>query len=211
MTVATHVQPESKTDAVPAQAESVALQVMEEAAPRLFTVDEFHRMVEAGVFGDDERVELLEGVIVSLTTQGPAHANAIRRLTKWLVLQLSDSFSLLPQLPVTLGQRSEPVPDLAVVAATEGSASAHPRSALLMIEVSDTTLSKDRRVKLALYARYGIPEYWIVNVKNSTVEVHRDPDPEAGRYRTLLTAGPDATLSPTGLPGVSISLRELFA
>jgi Uma2 family endonuclease len=77
--------------------------------------------------------------------------------------------------------------------------------------VADSSLRKDRGVKTVIYARYGIPEYWIVNVKNSTVEVHRDPDPEAGRYRSLLTAGTDATLSPTGLPGVSISVRELFA
>ncbi len=208
MQVATHTQ---ATEAAAEPTVPLEAQVMEHVSPRLFTVDEFHRMVEAGVFGDHERVELLEGVIVSLTTQGPAHANAIRRLNKWLVLQLGDAFSLLPQLPVTLGQRSEPVPDLAVVRADEGSARVHPRQALLMIEVSDTTLRKDRRVKLGLYARFGIPEYWIVNVKNSTVEVHRDPDLDAGRYRTLLTAGTDANLSPPGLPGVCISIRELLA
>lgn len=208
MQVATHTQ---ATGAPAERAAPLFAEVLEPISPRLFTVDEFHRMVEAGVFGDGECVELLEGVIVALTTQGPAQANAIRRLNKWMVLQLGNAYSLLPQLPVTLGQRSEPVPDLAVVATTEGSAQAHPRHALLVIEVSDTTLGKDRRVKLALYARYGVPEYWIVNVKNSTVEVHRDPDPEAGRYRTLLTAGPEATLSPLSVPGITISLHELFA
>ena len=183
----------------------------EEDAPRLFTVDEFHRMCERGVFGDDERVELLDGVVVAMTTQGPAHAHPIRRLTKWLVLQLGDAFSLLPQLPITLGQRSEPVPDLAIVRAEEGSAQAHPSGALLVIEVSHTTLSKDRGAKLALDARFSVPEYWIVNVKNATVEVHRDPDPEGGRYRTLLTLGKEATLSAQSVPGVTISLADLFA
>ena len=182
-----------------------------EGAPRLFTVHEFHRMREAGIFDDDQRVELLDGVVIVMTTQGPAHASPIRRLNKWLILQLGDAFSLLPQLPITLGQRSEPVPDLAVVRAEEGSAQAHPTSALLVIEVSQTTLRKDRGAKLTLYARFGIPEYWIVNVKNATVEVYRDPDPEAGRYRTMLTLGKEATLSPTSVPGVTISLAELFA
>ena len=77
--------------------------------------------------------------------------------------------------------------------------------------VADSSLRKDRGVKTSIYARYGIPEYWIVNVKNATIEVHRDPDAEAGRYRTLLTLAAPASLSPVGVPGVSISLADLFA
>jgi Uma2 family endonuclease len=208
MQVATDTQ---ATEAPAEPSVPLEVQVMEQASPRLFTVDEFHRMLEAGVFGEEERLELLEGVIVALTSQNAPHASAIQRLTKWFVKQLDDAYALMPQLPVTLGKRTEPVPDLAVVRAEDIDRKTLPRTALLVIEVADSSLRKDRGVKTTIYARYGIPEYWIVNVKNSTVEVHRDPDPEAGRYRTLLTAGPDATLSPTGLPGVSISLRELFA
>ena len=127
-----------------------------EDAPRLFTVDEFHRMIEAGVFGDDERLELLEGVIVALTSQNPPHACAIQRLTKWFVRQLDDTLALMPQLPVTLGQRTEPVPDLAVVRAEDISRKALPRTALLVIEVADSSLGKDRGVKSAIYSRYGV-------------------------------------------------------
>ncbi len=182
-----------------------------EDGPRLFTVDEFHRMCEAGVFDDDERVELLEGSIVVMSGQNPPHAGIIQRLTQWLILQLGGAYSVRCQLPVMLGGGSEPVPDLAVAPADGRETATHPGTALLVIEVSDTTLRKDRGPKLALYARFGIPEYWIVNVKNSTVEVYRDPDPEAGRYRTMLTLSKDASLSPTSVPGVTISLAELFA
>ena len=183
----------------------------EEDAPRLFTVDEFHRMCERGVFGDDERVELLDGVVFALSSQNPPHASAIQRLTKWFVRQLDDTLALMPQLPVTLGPRTEPVPDLAVVREEDISRKTLPRTALLCVEVADSSLRKDRDVKSAIYARYGIPEYWIVNVKNATVEVHRDPDPEGGRYRTLLTLGKEATLSAQSVPGVTISLADLFA
>lgn len=183
-----------------------------EGAPRrLFNVEEYHRILEAGILGDDERLELLEGVIVVMTTQNPPHASAIQRLNKWLVRQLDDSFAVLPQLPVTLGDRSEPVPDLAVVRAQDITRKNLPKSALLVIEVADTSLRKDRGLKVALYARFGIPEYWIVNVQNSTVEVYRDPDPDAGRYRAVLTHGKEATVSAVSVPGVTISLLELFA
>jgi Uma2 family endonuclease len=184
---------------------------LDDAPRRLFTVDEYHRMFEGGILGDDERVELLEGVIVVLPSQNPPHASAIQRLTKWLVRQLDDSLALLPQLPVTLGHRSEPVPDLAVVKAEDITRKALPRTALLVIEVADTSLRKDRGLKGGLYARFGIPEYWIVNVQDSTVEVHRDPDPERGRYRTLLTVARGETLVPVSVPGVTISLSDLFA
>lgn len=203
----------SQTQASEARADSPTAPTVpsfEDASLRLFTVDEYHRILEARILGDDERVELLEGVIVVMTTQNPPHASAIQRLNKWLVRQLDDAYALLPQLPVTLGHRSEPVPDLAVVRAQDITREALPRSALLVIEVADTSLRKDRGLKATLYARFGIPEYWIVNVQNSTVEVYRDPDPDAGRYRTLQTLGKDATLSAAGVPGVAISLVDLF-
>jgi Uma2 family endonuclease len=183
----------------------------DDASRRLFTVDEYHLMFEAGILGDEERVELLEGVIVVMPPQNPAHASAIQRLNKWLARQLDDSLALLPQLPVTLGHRSEPVPDLAVVRAEDINRKTLPRTALLVIELADTSLRKDRGFKAALYARSGIPEYWIVNVQNATIEAHRDPDSAAGRYRTLLTVAKDATLVPASVPGVTISLSELFA
>jgi Uma2 family endonuclease len=123
----------------------------------------------------------------------------------------STSGWLVNWLRVTLGHRSEPVPDLAVVRAEDINRKTLPRTALLVIELADTSLRKDRGFKAALYARSGIPEYWIVNVQNATIEAHRDPDSAAGRYRTLLTVAKDATLVPASVPGVTISLSELFA
>jgi Uma2 family endonuclease len=208
MSVTTPTQAPEDRAQVPSEATVPYLEV---GPRRLFTVEEYHRILEAGILGDDERVELLEGVIVVMTPQNPPHASAIQRLNKWLARQLDDSFALLPQLPVTLGSHSEPVPDLAVVKAQEITRESLPKTALLVIEVADTSLRKDRGFKAALYARFGIPEYWIVNVQEATVEVHRDPDPGRGRYRTLLTMGKDATLVPVTVPGVTIALSELFA
>ncbi len=181
-----------------------------EPAHRL-SVDEYHRMLEAGILDEDDRVELLEGVIVRMSPRSPPHAHVIQRLTRHLNRTLGDEYVVLPQLPLTLGDFSEPEPDLAVVRAEDAaSAEEHPRTACLVIEVAKATLRKDRQLKAGLYARFAIPEYWIFNMKERCVEVHRDPDPDAGRYRTALTCAPDATLESSAVPGLRVALGELF-
>src|SRR5262249_2205745 len=157
---------------------------------RRFTVDEYHKMIEAGILDEDEHVELLDGVVVvaRVSPQGEPHAYAVQELNRILTRQLGDEYRVRPQLPVTLGDRHEPEPDFAIVR-TEDSrrGGGHPTRAIVYIEVADSSLRKDRRLKASLYARYGTPEYVIVNVGKETLEVHREPDPSEGRYRTSLT------------------------
>lgn len=119
---------------------------------RRITLDEYHRIVEAGILGEDEHVELIDGMLVAMTPQGRAHARVIQRLTRLLVRTLGDDLEVLPQLPLTLPDDSEPEPDLAVVRAEDAqSGEHHPRTALLVIEVAGDSLRLDRGSKAALF------------------------------------------------------------
>ncbi len=179
---------------------------------RRLTVDEYHRMINAGIFDEDERVELIDGLLIQMTPQRRPHARVIQRLNRALVRQLGDDYAVLPQLPLTLADDAEPEPDLAVVSAAEAASHEHhPRTASLVIEVAHGLLGFDRASKATLYARSGIPEYWIVNVKDECVEVYRDPDVNGARYRTTATFASGQVLSPSTLPGLSIPVADLFA
>jgi Uma2 family endonuclease len=178
---------------------------------RRITVDEYHRMIEAGVLAEDERVQLVSGTLVTMTPQGRPHARAIQRLTRFLVRALGDDVEVLTQLPLTLVDDSEPEPDLAVVRAEDAqSGEHHPRTALLVIEVAGDSLRLDRQSKAALYARAGIPEYWIVNLADATVEVQREPDSGAGVYRARTIVCSGDSVASTSVPELRIEVAALF-
>src|SRR5437868_2392932 len=128
---------------------------------RSFTRSEYHRMIELGLF-EDERLELLGGVLVRLPSQLPPHASTVQKLNQLLVTQLQNRFGVRSQLPLALSDDTEPEPDVAIVPVGDYEVE-HPATALLIIEVSDTTLRNDR-AKAAMYASGGIAEYWIVNL-----------------------------------------------
>ena len=188
---------------------SVPVNVLE--CLRRIRVDEYHRMIEAGILGEDEKVQLVDGILVAMTPQGRAHAFVIQELTRTLVRLLGDEFRVLSQLPLTLAGDSEPEPDIAVVKAGEAaSATRHPGSALLVVEVAGESLRFDRQTKAALYARSGIPEYWIVNLADSTVEVCREPDASTGSYRAKTVVPSGQQLPASSVPGLTIDVAALF-
>lgn len=166
-------------------------------------------MVEAGVFDEDERIELLEGLLVPKSPQSPDHADLVQWLTNTLVRLVGPDYEVRPQLPLTAGATSEPEPDLAIVPAGRAR-HAHPKTAILVIEVARESLRKDRLLKSVLYAGAGVPEYWIVNAEGRSVEVHRDPDAPSRRYGTVQTLRLGETLTSAVLSRVRIDLRELF-
>ncbi len=181
-------------------------------SPRPFSVAEYHRMIDVGILTEDDRVELLEGVIVLMSPQKEPHAHAIEVLNEALVSQVKGRYRVRPQLPLALGDRSEPEPDLAVVPLPEpGAPALNRRAAVLVIEVAGESLRKDRLAKSRVYARAAIPEYWIVNLEERSVEVSRDPDPEAGVYRTSTKASPGEVLRPSVVDGVAVTVADLFA
>jgi Uma2 family endonuclease len=179
--------------------------------PTRMSVEQYFGLVEAGVLSEDDRVELLEGVVVAMAPQDPPHAAGVAMATRAVLRVIGSGAHVRPQLPLVLGRRSVPEPDLAVV---PGSArdyqASHPTTAWLVIEVADSSLQQDRLTKAAIYAAAGIPEYWIVNLRDDVVEVMRDPDPAQARWRDVRTASRDARLELVALPGASVAVADLL-
>jgi Uma2 family endonuclease len=167
---------------------------------------EYESLVDRGLL-DDSRVELLFGALVDMTPQGPLHADVVAKLSARLVRVLPDSVEIRVQSPLALSDDSEPEPDIAVVAAGDYR-SAHPARALLVVEVAHTSLPKDRGVKAALYAAAGVPEFWLVNLPERVVEVHRRP--AAGRYAEVQRIEARGHLVPAGFPLVRVPVADLL-
>lgn len=139
-------------------------------------------MGEAGILGEDDRVELIEGEVVEMAPIGSRHAACVRELTWLLSRQLGDELRLDVQNPVRLDPRQEPQPDLAVLRARDYKDSLPgPEDVLFLIEVSATTLRYDQEIKLPLYARSGIPEVWIVDLAGGAIERHNEPSGDGYR------------------------------
>mgnify|MGYP001610262370 CR=1 FL=1 len=181
-------------------------------ARRLFTVEEYRRMAEAGVFRPDERVELIDGEIVEMSPIGRRHANCVNNLNRLLILGLREHAIVSPQNSIQISSRSEPQPDLTVLRRREvpyRDEDATVSDVLLLIEVADTSLGYDRTVKLRLYATAGIPEFWIVDASGEAIEVHRSP--ERGRYREAERLPRDRTVIPLAFPDLVLSVADIFA
>jgi len=178
---------------------------------KLFTVDEFERMGEAGIFTEDDRVELIEGEIIQLGMIGAKHAAAVDRTVEFLMLGLSGRANVRVQNPVQLDVYNEPLPDITLLARrADFYAAGHPTAddVLLAIEISDTTLRYDRDVKMRIYAVRGIRESWIVDLDRGAVLVFRDPSPDG--YKTCLIFRRGDSLSPLAFPDFFISVDHML-
>jgi Uma2 family endonuclease len=176
---------------------------------RRWTPEEFDTLVRSGILAEDERVELLEGVLVPMTPPGPAHTNLINQLNFALTMAVQGKALVSPQNPLDCGD-SRPQPDLAVIPLSEARPDRLPRKALLVVEIADSSLARDR-LKSAIYAKAGVPEYWLVDVAARTVEVHTEPTPRSGaRYRTVHLLGVEDTLTTPALPKLKLPLATLF-
>lgn len=182
-----------------------------EAAYR-WTRERYDRAVEAGVFGPDDRLELIEGQLLAVTPQGSRHAAIVDQAGEVLRGVFGGDCRVRIRCPLAAGDDSEPEPDLAVVPGrARDYLDAHPTSALLVVEVSDDSLRRDRTVKQRLYARHGIPEYWILALPDARVEVYRDHrDPAATGYRTVLMRRPGETIAPLARPAAAIAVADLL-
>lgn len=172
---------------------------------RLLSRREYDQLVDHGWFVD-EPIELLRGVLVTMSPQGRAHASAIQFLNEQLVLQLAGRHGVRPQLPLAADDWSEPEPDLAVVR-KDPSLRDHPSEALLVVEIASSSLTIDRGLKRTIYAEVGIPEYWVVDVNGRTVEVHTRPD--GGYYSRVHILRDGDVLRPTLLPEVAIWVADI--
>lgn len=183
---------------------------------RLWTREEYYQMAEANILAPGERVELIEGEIIQMPSQKPSHSTGILTAQEALRTAFGSGFNVRPQLPLSLELASEPEPDIAVVPGSlRDYRTAHPSTALLVVEVSDTTLVFDRREKASLYARASIREYWVVNLPEQVVEVHRDPRPNPDMpfdygYSQITFHQAGDTISPLAAPNAAIPVAELL-
>lgn len=175
---------------------------------RLFTVDEYYEMARVGILKPNERVELLDGEIVPMNPIGAPHAWCVKRLIG-VFAPLIGRIRLSIQDPLRLDGRGEPEPDLVVIR-PDAPEDRHPgpSDALLVIEVSDSSIRVDRGRKRRMYARAGIPDYWIVDLNADRLEVYRDP--AGARYRSVTVLGHDEAVSPLFAPDLLITVSTIL-
>lgn len=176
-----------------------------------FTVDEFAKMGEAGIFTEDDRVELIDGEIREMGPIRSLHAGTVNRLTSTLIQILGRSAIVRVQSPVQLGEHTEPLPDIAVLTARDDYYTAgHPKpgDALLVIEVADSSLAYDLHEKAPLYARSMVAEVWVVDLVAEVVRVFTQPGPSG--YANERVAARGETIVSTSVDGLRIEVDEIF-
>jgi len=180
---------------------------------RRWTRKEYDQAIQAGIFHEDERLELLAGCLVVAEPQNTPHAVGIQLAAETLRMAFGPGWSVRVQLPLALDPDSEPEPDVAVVRGQPRDYLLdHPGEPALVVEVADASLRLDRRLKAAIYARGGIADYWIVNVADRVLEIHRQPVHQGRRwrYRSVETLGADAAVAPLALPQARIAVADLL-
>ncbi|MGH3931807.1 MAG: Uma2 family endonuclease [Pseudonocardiaceae bacterium] len=178
---------------------------------RRFTVEEYERMGEVGILAPDDRTELLDGEIVTISPIGPRHASVVDVITEYLYTLLLGQVAVRVQNPIRLLPRSEPQPDIVVARRRRDRyASGHPTAedTLLVIEVADSSLHTDRAIKIPIYARQGIVEVWLVDLATNVVHVYADP--ADGNYRDTRTAARGDVLTPVAIPEVQFPVQDLL-
>ena len=170
---------------------------------------EFEHAIAAGVFDEDAKIELVNGDLHTMTPEGTRHTAAMNLVARQLGRIFESGAHVRIQNPIAADDHSEPEPDIAVVAGDIlDYLDAHPTTALLVVEISDESLNRDRTVKQRLYARSGIPEYWILAIPESRLEVYREP--HGDHYASVSRHGAGDTISPLACPGAEIAVRDLL-
>lgn len=180
-----------------------------------WTRSEYYKMAEAGLF-DGLHVELIEGQVIEMSPMGSPHITAVTLTGESLRQVFESGYFIRIQGPLDFGDISEPEPDVAVIAGTiRDYTEAHPSTAVLVVEVADTSLTYDRTIKASLYAKAGIAEYWIVNLRNRQLEVHRTPCVDTGqrygfRYAEVTLYAATENVAPLARPQATVSVVDLL-
>jgi Uma2 family endonuclease len=174
--------------------------------PGPFTVELYHKLGELGIFDEDDRVELLDGQVVVMTPIGRRHAQGVQQLGTLLARRTTGAVTVSTQNPLRLNRQWEPQPDVAVLRRAAGLP--EPADVLLIVEVADSSLERDRDVKIPAYARHGVPETWLVDLTTSTITVYSLPS--ANGYRDAMTVQRGETLRSSQLAGLEITVDEIL-
>jgi Uma2 family endonuclease len=183
----------------------------ESVLKKLFTVDEYHRMSDAGILPEEKRFELIRGEIIEMPNPKPPHSGRVNRLNHLFSSRLRDSIVLSVQNPSSIDEMSEPVPDLSVLKPRSDFYSERhplPEDVLLVVEISHTTLRFDTKIKAPLYAEAGIREYWVLNIPSNVLEVYSVP--VRGKYTRHEIFKHGQSISPQAFPEVTFSIEEIL-
>jgi Uma2 family endonuclease len=179
--------------------------------PRRWTVAEYHNLADMGVFGPEERLELVDGEILCMSPPKGPYATASDLTESALREVFRTGYRVRVQKPLTLGGISEPEPDIAVVrGAARDFVRSHPTTAELVVEVADTSLAFDRGPKAQLYARAGLPDYWVLNLPERVLEVYREPDAATEQYRSVTRCEEADTIAALAAPDARIRVADLL-
>ena len=182
-----------------------------EPAPGHYNVERYLELGECGILSPDDRVELLDGLIVAMAPPSPRHDAAVTRVQYALLRKLGLEVSTRVQCSFVAGDQSAPQPDIMVIPGSVGDHDDElPTRAHLVVEIALSSLAQDRLTKSAIYARAGVPCYWIVNLRDRCVEAYRDPDRENASYRDIQRVHDAGTLAIDAFPGVSFDAAELL-
>ena len=176
-----------------------------------FTTTDYHRMAEAGILGEDDRVELIEGEILEMSPIGRQHLACVDRLTRIFVRNLGDAAIVRVQGSIVLSERSEPQPDLVLLRPRDdfyATADATAEAVFLIVEVADSSEAYDRQTKAPLYARNGIPELWIADLTRDCITVYRDPRRDGYATSRVLRRG--ESISPIAFPDLTIAVDDIL-
>jgi len=176
-----------------------------------FTTTDYYRMGEAGVFGHDARVELIDGEIIDMSPIGPRHSDGVDRFNELFVTRFAGVARVRIQNPIHLSEHNDPQPDVVLARRRAGGYGARhpePGDVLLVVEVADSSIEFDRQVKAGMYARAGIPELWIWDLGRELILVHCDPTPDG--YATIRVARRCESLSPLAVPDVVLPVSDLL-
>lgn len=185
--------------------------VEESGTRRLFNVDEYHLMAKAGILHEDDPIELINGEIIEMSPIGTPYINCVNRLTMLLVPMLVDKAIVSVQNPIRLNKFNEPEPDIAVLKLREDEYAygpPTPEDALLLIEIADTTVRYDTKVKIPLYANYGVPEVWLVDLNKQKVVVYTDRS--EGTYETKQTFKGDTMMTASQMNEIQLSPEKII-
>ena len=175
--------------------------------PVLWSCAEFHRLGDAGAF-EGRRAMLIGGVILEEGAMNPPYAVTLELVEAAVRAAFGAGWRIRGQSPLVLGQDLDPEPDLAVVVGVPRGSTTHPTTAVLVVEVADSSLAFDTNEKRLLYARAAIPEYWVVDVNGRRLLVYRDP--QAGDYATRQVIGPAGAVSPLAVPAAVVRVADLL-
>jgi Uma2 family endonuclease len=178
---------------------------------RRFTVTEYHRMAQAGILGEDDRIELIEGEIIEMSPIGTWHAGISIRLNELFMRTFGNDALVSVQNPIQLSDDTEPQPDVTLLRRRNDYYASHrpdSEDVLLVVEIADTSVAYDRQVKSRLYAQSGIAEYWLIDLNAETVTEYRDAGPDGYGITRVLRRGEQVT--PAAFPNRSVTVDSML-